>query len=589
MGESAKLCDASITENSNPSNEVRVAQLDTVTSLVEVLEDLERLHNFAALNFTAMQKILKKLEIKQSDNPKADWLLDCKQLHEKLEQQPFHHNSDLTELHVRAEALDANLDGMAEMHYLETHSGHPIHLMLLCYWLGFLTMGLISTVVMISIDASNKYYTTAQFMSAIPIFRLVFMVILLLWVVGFVLVFYEHYKINYILLLGIHPSCPMDSKLAFRFAAILSGAWLLVFWCFLADFKFSVLFGLGENSLIVYPIILLVVIIAISSSEQTTGLEKTYKLDVLKCFGGVLMAPFMEVTFASVVVGDILTSFTRPLKDLVYSTCYFFELVVYFFNGSGGGLHAEIHYCQAIDSMWACSLVMACPYYFRFMQCLRRYRDSQDKQHLCNAGKYFSCMTITGVALLAPHSIFWVLSYAVATTYCAVWDYKMDWGLDLKNKLHRDHETYPRMMYLIFATLNLFMRLTWAFATLTPSNSSNLSLEIVFFVFSAIEIYRRGQWAVIRLENEHLKNPSKFRATDWVPPLVPVQKSTKKSPSKAFAPLQKPLLDEERMGASLNRPAERRDAPVLPHHAPQNLHSLPPRANAMLKGSRIAR
>lgn len=584
QAESVALCEASTTENPNPSNEVRIAQLDTVTSLVEVLEDLERLHNFAALNFTALQKILRKLEVKQSASPDADWRLDIKQLHVKLEQQPFHHNSDLTELHVRAENLDTDLDGLAEMHYLETHTGHAVHVMLLCYWLGFLTMGVISSAVLMSIDASEHYYTTPQFMSAIPIFRLIFMLILLLWIVGFAVSFFEHYKINYILLLGIHPSCPIDSSLAFRFAAILSGAWLLVFWCFLADFKFGVLFGLGETSLIVYPLILLVVIAVLACSEHTTGLEMIYKKDVLKCFGGVLMAPFMEVTFASVVMGDILTSFTRPLKDLVYSSCYFFEVVWYSLGGGEGTFSQEVKSCKTIDTMWACSLVMACPYYFRFMQCLRRYRDQpNDKQHLCNAGKYLSCMTITGVALLAPHSVYWVLSYCVATTYCAVWDYKMDWGLELQNKLHRDHETYPRMLYLIFALLNLLMRLTWAFATLTPSDSSNVSLEIVFFVFSAIEVYRRGQWSVIRLENEHLKNPSKFRVTDWVPPLVPVQK-TKKSPSTAFGPLQIPLLGSK---DGIGKKTGDRDTPKLPHHAPQSVHALPPRANAMSKGSRI--
>jgi len=458
-------------------------------------------------------------------------------------------------------------------------------------------MALISTVAMIGIPASNPNYTTAVFMDAIPVFRFIFMLVLTLWLIGFAVSFFEHYKINYILLLGIHPSCPIDSTLVFRFAAIMSGAWLLIFWGFLADFKFA-FFDSENNSLVVYPIVLLLVTLMLSSSIHATGLDMTYKLDLMKCLGRVLLAPFFEVTFAAVVVGDVLCSFTRPFKDLVYSTCYYVELAMYLLGGAQGPFSNEVRYCQALDSMWVCALIMASPYYFRFLQCLRRARDQpDDKSHLCNAGKYFSCLAITGFALWSGHSVYWAMSYAVATTYCCVWDYKMDWDLELSNWLHRDHETYPRVLYIIFAINNFFMRLTWAFSTLTPSNSSNLYLEVVFFVLSGVEIYRRAQWSVIRVENEHLRNPSKFRVIDWVPPLVPVERVLKTSSISSIrsSPLQKPLLGDEsgmsplHMGGSprLGVSSDRADAPVLPHHAPQKLHELPPRANAMTKSSRI--
>jgi len=298
---------------------------------------------------------------------------------------------------------------------------------------------------------------------------------------------------------------------------------------------------------------------------------------------------------------------------------------MYLLGGAEGAFSKEIQYCHALDSMWVCALIMASPYYFRFLQCLRRARDQpNDKAHLCNAGKYFSCLAITGFALWSGHSVYWAMSYAVATTYCAVWDYKMDWDLELSNWLHRDQETYPRMLYLVFATNNFFMRLTWAFSTLTPSDSSNLYLEVVFFVLSGVEIYRRAQWSVIRVENEHLRNPSKFRVIDWVPPLVPIERMRTTSmisirsggspqmrtTSVTNTPLQKPLIDESGMspvnmfGSPISplrsSPKARRyssggllggvssgDAPVLPHHAPQKLHTLPPRANAMKKSSRI--
>jgi len=200
---------------------------------------------------------------------------------------------------------------------------------------------------------------------------------------------------------------------------------------------------------------------------------------------------------------------------------------------------------------------------------------------------------------------------------------------ELSNWLHRDQETYPRMLYLVFATNNFFMRLTWAFSTLTPSDSSDLYLEVVFFVLSGVEIYRRAQWSVIRLENEHLRNPSKFRVIDWVPPLVPIgrmrttsmtsnrstsprMRTTSVGSNRSNTPLQQALIDENAVSPAVSpynmfgspisplrsSPKARRssggmggassgDAPVLPHHAPQKLHTLPPRANAMNKSSRI--
>ena len=38
-------------------------------------------------------------------------------------------------------------------------------------------------------------------------------------------------------------------------------------------------------------------------------------------------------------------------------------------------------------------------------------------------------------------------------------------------------------------------------------------------LLSAFEIYRRAQWAILRVENEHLNNSSKYRTFCYIPML----------------------------------------------------------------------
>ena len=83
------------------------------------------------------------------------------------------------------------------------------------------------------------------------------------------------------------------------------------------------------------------------------------------------------------------------------------------------------------------------PYWWRFAQCLNKYHETEQKVHLVNAGKYFSCLLSPAVLIFVISSdedkglkyemnpLFWVYfaCHFVQTTYCFVWDIYMDWGL----------------------------------------------------------------------------------------------------------------------------------------------------------------
>lgn len=88
-------------------------------------------------------------------------------------------------------------------------------------------------------------------------------------------------------------------------------------------------------------------------------------------------------------------------------------------------------------------VVNCLPAWFRFAQCLRRYRDSRDAfPHLVNAGKYSTTFLVVIFATLRsyyassyentfdnPFTTLWLLSSVLSSCYAYAWDIKMDWGL----------------------------------------------------------------------------------------------------------------------------------------------------------------
>ena len=71
------------------------------------------------------------------------------------------------------------------------------------------------------------------------------------------------------------------------------------------------------------------------------------------------------------------------------------------------------------------------PYWWRFWQCINKYHYTGLRVHQVNAGKYFSKLLPPLLAALRGPEYFglYIVFLAIATLYCLVWDYYMDWGL----------------------------------------------------------------------------------------------------------------------------------------------------------------
>eukprot|EP00927_Polykrikos_kofoidii_P010946 TRINITY_DN14621_c0_g2_i1.p1 TRINITY_DN14621_c0_g2~~TRINITY_DN14621_c0_g2_i1.p1 ORF type:complete len:712 (+),score=94.51 TRINITY_DN14621_c0_g2_i1:124-2259(+) len=506
---------------STRTNKEKAAKRHLEISMVDAMVSLGHITDFSSMNYTAFYKILKKYDKKAKKGARSLPLLA------EIEKQPFHDKKRMEALRDRIDALNRDVGGdVAELYreHFERHHGNTASV---CFWLGFTTMGLLSTAVLIIMPATSSIYTLEKFMSIIPIFRFVLMLNFLVWVSGLSVFWFEKYKVNYIFLLNIDPNCPVDSTLLLRLASTMSGAWLLIFWALLADFKFQIFQQSGELiTVTLYPLSLLITIVLVFLFVGiSAGLECRHQLHLFQCFLSVAMAPLVQVTFAANILGDVLTSFNRPMGDLIYSACYISRFVTRRHHGSHHFILETKQVCDEFNRRAVSSVILSLPYFFRLMQCLRRFADDTSaKKHLANAGKYLCSIIVTAIGWAMPNSIPWVACYTLATFYACFWDTKVDWGLRWESGgVHRNQQMYPPRVYSLFVATNVVGRSTWPLSALTPKASSTVAMDIFISALSVVELFRRAQWAIVRIEHEHLTNSSKYRTLCWVPPLARTQ------------------------------------------------------------------
>ncbi|KAK6134054.1 hypothetical protein DH2020_032199 [Rehmannia glutinosa] len=206
------------------------------------------------------------------------------------------------------------------------------------------------------------------------------------------------------------------------------------------------------------------------------------------------------------------------LRELEYVACYYI---------TGSYKTQDYQYCMRTtyyrDLAYAVSFL---PYYWRAMQCARRWFDEGHKSHLVNLGKYVSAMLAAGakVAYEKEKNNGWlcvvVVMSSAATLYQLYWDFVKDWGLlqlHSKNPWLRDELMLPqKFIYFFSMGLNLVLRLAWL-QTVFHYNFGKVDYRVTMLFLAALEVVRRGQWNFYRLENEHLNNAGKFRAVKTVP------------------------------------------------------------------------
>ncbi|KAJ9708065.1 hypothetical protein PVL29_000228 [Vitis rotundifolia] len=245
---------------------------------------------------------------------------------------------------------------------------------------------------------------------------------------------------------------------------------------------------------------------------------KSSRYRFLRVIRNTILSPLYKVVMLDFFMADQLCSQVPMLRNLEYVACYYI---------TGSYKTQDYGFCMRTkhyrDLAYAVSFL---PYYWRAMQCARRWFDEGQTSHLVNLGKYVSAMLAAGakVAYEKERSVGWlclvVAMSSAATVYQLYWDYVKDWGLlqfHSKNPWLRNELMLRRKIIYYFSMgLNLVLRLAWL-QTVLHSNFEGVDYRVTGLFLAALEVIRRGQWNFYRLENEHLNNAGKFRAVKTVP------------------------------------------------------------------------
>lgn len=188
----------------------------------------------------------------------------------------------------------------------------------------------------------------------------------------------------------------------------------------------------------------------------------------------------------------------------------------------------------------------ALPPIWRFLQCIRRYKDTRNIfPHLVNGGKYtMSIITAVTLSLYridqsrANLAIFATFA-TINAIYCckdprdcatvvldhkadiitAIWDIFMDFSLlqtESRNRGLRDvlalKSKWPYYTIMIVDPILRFGWIFYAIFTHRPQHST-----IISFAVALMEVVRRGAWCLLRVENEHCANVAQYKASRDVP------------------------------------------------------------------------
>uniref|UniRef100_A0A3Q2P2Q5 Xenotropic and polytropic retrovirus receptor 1b n=1 Tax=Fundulus heteroclitus TaxID=8078 RepID=A0A3Q2P2Q5_FUNHE len=360
----------------------------------------------------------------------------------------------------------------------------------------------------------------SDFWPMIRIYRGGFLLIEFLFLLGINTYGWRQAGVNHVLIFELNPRNNLSHQHLFEIAGLLGVLWCVsLLSCLFHD---SILVPMQVNPLILYGFFFLFLI----NPFKTCYYKSRFWL--LKLLFRVVTAPFHHVGFADFWLADQLNSLVVVLMDLEYMVC-FYSIELNWAEQKGLFVATSKGVCNSYS--YGLRAVIKClPAWFRFAQCLRRYRDTKRAfPHLVNAGKYStSFFVVTFSALYSTHKeselegrIYFYLYIAcaiVSSCYTLIWDLKMDWGLFDRNAgentFLREEIVYPQKAYYYCAILeDVLLRFAWIL-TVTLTSLPNLEgiADILATLLAPLEVFRRFVWNFFRLENEHLNNCGEFRA-----------------------------------------------------------------------------
>ncbi|KAM0493701.1 hypothetical protein ACHAP9_008609 [Verticillium nonalfalfae] len=227
----------------------------------------------------------------------------------------------------------------------------------------------------------------------------------------------------------------------------------------------------------------------------------------------LLLAGFYPVEFRDFFLGDIYCSLTYAVCNVSLFFCLY------------ANHWDEPKQCNSSHSRLI-GFFGAIPPIWRFLQCLRRYRDTRNIfPHLVNGGKYtmsiLAAITLSVYRISGTHTNLaaFIVFATINGVYTAVWDLFMDFSLLQPNSRHkflRDITAIKkRWIYYVIMVADPLLRFAWIFYAIFTHDRQHST--VVSFLVAAAEVFRRGIWTLLRVENEHCANVAVYKASRDVP------------------------------------------------------------------------
>ncbi|KRY19688.1 Xenotropic and polytropic retrovirus receptor 1, partial [Trichinella patagoniensis] len=500
------------------------------------------LQNYQQLNATGFRKILKKHDKVMQNTVGNDWRAN------NVETAPFLLNKEIDLLIQLTEQAftDRLMDGdrQAAMKRLRVLPFSEKQHAWTTYRLGFYTGSFLVLCLVIVFTVCLAPSPTEPRWVAVRLFRGFLLLFANIFLVGVNMYGWQRNGVNHVLIFEVDPR----RHLTYQQVLEVSSMFLLI--TALAVVGYLYADAVGFLPKLLFPLLLLVVCLVwlFNPFRCSFRSSRSWLLTHLaKCF----TAPMHVVTFPDFWLGDQMNSLVTVFLDMQYFICFYVKQVDYgngmrmllaesTLNGTGSsqrnsqpwGVYMTGHQLDRCSSnvYGIRPLIAILPALIRFLQCLRRYRDSkQPFPHLFNAGKYSTTFFVVIFGALntmhkaaynmstqrmgGPFFYLWIVANCVSFCYTYAWDVKMDWGLfDRRHQYLREQLVYSRRAYYYLAVLgDFFLRITWVL-NVSLGDAWLTEADVLLSTTAALECARRFIWNYFRLENEHLNNCGQFRA-----------------------------------------------------------------------------
>ncbi|XP_073050120.1 LOW QUALITY PROTEIN: phosphate transporter PHO1 homolog 3-like [Primulina eburnea] len=494
---------------------LKKAEAQLKKAFVEFYNKLRLLKSYSFLNILAFSKIMKKYDKIASRHASKSYM--------KMVDNSYLGSSDeVSKLMERVEVIFikhfSNSNRSKGMNILRPREKREKHRV--TFSMGFLvgcTVALIIALILIIrarkiLDKEGKVlYMETMF----PLYSLFGFIVLHMVLYAACIYFWRLYRVNYPFIFGFKQGTELGYKEILLVGFCIS---VLALACVLANLDMEMDPVTKEYKAIteLLPLVLVGLLMAIMLCPFNI-IYRSSRFFLLVSLFHCVFAPLYKVTLPDFLLADQLSSQIQALRSFEFYICYY---------GWGDYKH-RLNTCSDSHVFNTFSYIIAAlPFWWRFLQCLRRLYDEGDIMQGYNGLKYFSIIVAvsTRTAYTLSHAnswkiIAWITSIG-ATIVSTYWDIVFDWGLfqrNSKNRFLRDKLLVPhKSVYYVAVVLNVLLRLAWM-QTVLNFKIFSLHTQMMIAFVAILEIIRRGIWNFFRLENEHLNNVGKFRAFKSVP------------------------------------------------------------------------